>query len=176
MSKETDNKAVVGRWFTEFWGKNVNLSVVDEIAGDGNDVRRETADGANHALEKPSRGVRPHMQVRHLGDGEPIELGGQSLRKGEKVILWYISANRDESVFADADVFDVGRENARRHVAFGHGIHRCVGARLAEVQLCTLIEEIVARGIRIEPQGPAERLPSPFLHGFTHMPVRIVAG
>jgi cytochrome P450 len=105
-----------------------------------------------------------------------VELGGQSLRKGEKVILWYISANRDESVFADADVFDVGRESARRHVAFGHGIHRCVGARLAEIQLCTLIEEIVARGIRIEPQGPAERLPSPFLHGFTHMPVRIVAG
>jgi cytochrome P450 len=105
-----------------------------------------------------------------------VELGGQQLRAGEKVILWYISANRDESVFADAERFDVRRDNARRHVAFGHGIHRCVGARLAEIQLCTLIEEIVARGIRIEPQGEAERLASPFLHGFVHMPVRIVAG
>ena len=105
---------------------------------------------------------------------EDVELGGQTLRKGEKVILWYISANRDESVFPDAERFDVGRDNARRHVAFGHGIHRCVGARLAEIQLCTLIEEIVDRGIRIEPHGPAERLPSPFLHGFVHMPVRIV--
>lgn len=107
---------------------------------------------------------------------EDVELGGQKLRKGEKVILWYISANRDESVFPDAERFDVGRDNARRHVAFGHGIHRCVGARLAEIQLCTLIEEIVDRGIRIEPAGPAERLPSPFLHGFVHMPVRIVTG
>ena len=79
-------------------------------------------------------------------------------------------------MFPQADIFDVGRDNARRHVAFGHGIHRCVGARLAEIQLCTLIEEIVARGIRIEPQGAPERLASPFLHGFVHMPVRIVAG
>jgi cytochrome P450 len=105
-----------------------------------------------------------------------VELGGQQLRKGEKVILWYISANRDEGVFPDAERFDVGRANARRHVAFGHGIHRCVGARLAEIQLCTLIEEIVTRGIRVEPQGEAERLASPFLHGFVHMPVRIVPG
>ena len=107
---------------------------------------------------------------------EDVELGGQQLRQGEKVILWYISANRDESVFPDAERFDVGRANARRHVAFGHGIHRCVGARLAEIQLCTLIEEIVTRGIRIEPAGAAERLASPFLHGFVHMPVRIVPG
>ena len=105
-----------------------------------------------------------------------VELGGQQLKKGEKVILWYISANRDESVFPDAERFDVGRDNARRHVAFGHGIHRCVGARLAEIQLCTLIEEIVDRGITIEPAGDVERLASPFLHGFVHMPVRIVAG
>ena len=113
-----------------------------------------------------------HMRRTALCD---TVLGGQAIAKGEKVIMWYISGNRDESVFADAERFDVGRDNARRHVAFGHGIHRCVGARLAEIQLATLIEEIVERGVRIEMQGPPERLPSPFLHGFVHMPVRMEA-
>jgi cytochrome P450 len=75
--------------------------------------------------------------------------------------------------FKDAERFDVTRENARRHIAFGHGIHRCVGARLAEVQITALIEEIVQRGWRIEPQGTPTRLASPFLHGFTAMPVKI---
>jgi cytochrome P450 len=92
------------------------------------------------------------------------------------VIMWYISGNRDEAVFADAERFDVGRDNARRHVAFGHGIHRCVGARLAEIQLGALIEEILERGWRIEMQGKATRLPTPFLHGFSAMPVRVGAG
>ena len=102
-----------------------------------------------------------------------VELGGQLLREGEKVVMWYISGNRDGAVFADADRFDVGRANARRHVGFGHGIHRCVGARLAEIQLGVLIEEILDRGWRIAPQGEPTRLASPFLHGFTEMPVRI---
>ncbi len=102
------------------------------------------------------------------------ELAGQQLAKGDKVILWYISANRDESVFPDAEKFDVRRENARRHVGFGHGIHRCVGARLAEIQLATLIEEIIARNIRIDMQDVPTRLASPFLHGFTSMPVKIM--
>jgi cytochrome P450 len=101
-------------------------------------------------------------------------LGGQELKAGEKVVMWYISASRDEAVFKDAERFEVTRENARRHVSFGHGIHRCVGARLAEVQVATLIEEIVERGWRIEPRGKPTRLASPFLHGFTAMPVRIV--
>lgn len=111
-----------------------------------------------------------HMRRTALED---TELGGQVIRKGEKVVMWYISANRDERVFKDAERFDVSRENARRHLGFGHGIHRCVGARLAENQLAALIEEIVNRNIRIVPEGTAERLPSPFLHGFTSMPVRI---
>ena len=76
-------------------------------------------------------------------------------------------------MFPDAERFDVGRENARRHLGFGHGIHRCVGARLAEVQLASLIEEIVKRRFRVAPQGAPTRLASPFLHGFTAMPVKI---
>ena len=113
-----------------------------------------------------------HMRRTALAD---TELGGQTIRQGEKIVMWYISANRDERVFADAERFDVGRENARRHVGFGHGIHRCVGARLAESQLAMLIGELASRNWRIVPEGEASRLPSPFLHGFTSMPVRIEA-
>ncbi|MDC0886294.1 cytochrome P450 [Altererythrobacter sp.] len=102
-----------------------------------------------------------------------VELGGQHIPAGEKVIMWYISANRDEAVFEDADRYDVARANARRHLSFGHGIHRCVGARLAEIQIATVIEELVARNWRVVPQGTPTRLGSPFLHGFTEMPVRI---
>ena len=111
-----------------------------------------------------------HMRRTALED---TQLGGQTIRKGEKVVMWYISANRDEKMFPDAERFDVGRENARRHLSFGHGIHRCVGAKLAESQIATVIAEMVSRNIRVVPQGAPERLASPFLHGFTAMPVRI---
>ena len=113
-----------------------------------------------------------HMRRTALED---TELGGQTIRKGEKVVMWYISANRDDKVFPDSERFDVGRGNARRHLGFGHGIHRCVGAKLAEAQLASLIEEIVTRNIRIQPHGEPTRLASPFLHGFTAMPVQIAA-
>jgi cytochrome P450 len=113
-----------------------------------------------------------HMRRTALAD---TELGGQVIKQGEKVVMWYISANRDEAVFPDAERFDVGRANARRHLGFGHGIHRCVGAKLAENQLATLIGEIARRTIRIVPQGAPTRLASPFLHGFTQMPVKLEA-
>lgn len=111
-----------------------------------------------------------HMRRTALAD---TDLGGQRIRAGEKVVMWYISANRDETVFPDAKRFDVGRDNARRHIGFGHGIHRCVGARLAEVQLQAVIDQIVKLPGRIVPQGKPTRLASPFLHGFTAMPVKI---
>jgi cytochrome P450 len=112
-----------------------------------------------------------HMRRTCTAD---VMLGGQQLHKGDKVVMWYISANRDESVFDNAEQFDISRANARRHIGFGHGVHRCVGARLAEIQLATLFEEIVARNIRIELQGEPTRLASCFLHGYTEMPVRIM--
>ncbi len=113
-----------------------------------------------------------HMRRTCTAD---VSLGGQQLAKGDKVVMWYISANRDECVFPDAERFDVTRANARRHIGFGHGIHRCVGARLAEIQLATLIGEILDRDLRIEMLAPPTRMASPFLHGFTDMPVRIGA-
>lgn len=105
---------------------------------------------------------------------EDTELAGQRIGKGEKVVMWYISANRDERIFPDAERFDVARENARRHVGFGHGIHRCVGARLAEVQLHAVIEQMLKLPGKVVPQAKPTRLASPFLHGFTAMPVKIM--
>ncbi|MBX7500822.1 cytochrome P450 [Qipengyuania sp. YG27] len=161
----------------------------------GNDTTRNSMSGLVHALDlypeqldvlhgnlslvpnaaqEIIRWQSPVTHMRRTATRDTV-LAGQEIREGEKVVMWYISANRDESVFADAERFDVTRANARRHLAFGHGIHRCVGARLAEIQIGTLIEEVVARGWRIMRQGEPVRLASPFLHGFTEMPVRIEA-
>jgi cytochrome P450 len=139
------------------------------------DALRAMPDLIPNAAQEIIRWQSPvtHMRRTCLSD---TELGGQQLAKGDKVVLWYVSGNRDEGVFPDAERFDVRRTNARRHIGFGHGIHRCVGARLAEVQLATLIGEIVERGWNIEMQGAPTRLASPFLHGFTQMPVRITEG
>ena len=88
--------------------------------------------------------------------------------------MWYVSANRDESVFGDdADVFRVDRENARRHLAFGHGIHRCVGARLAELQVSILLEEMAKRRMRVNRVGEVERVAGCFVHGYRSMPVEL---
>jgi cytochrome P450 len=104
---------------------------------------------------------------------EDYELDGQFIRKGDKVVLWYISANRDESVFTEPDRLIVDRENARRHVSFGYGVHRCVGARLAELQLRILIEEMLKRRMRVHVTGKVERLRQNFIHGFSKAEVTV---
>jgi cytochrome P450 len=125
-----------------------------------------------NAAQEIVRWQSPVTHMRRTATRD-AELGGQTIRAGEKIVMWYISGNHDERVFPDPYRFDVGRENARRHVGFGHGIHRCVGARLAEIQLGVLIEELLDRAMIVTPDGEPERLASPFLHGFTAMPVRI---
>src|SRR3546814_8327188 len=103
---------------------------------------------------------------------EDTELGGRRIAKGDKVVLWYKSANRDEAVFPDGDRLDVRRPNARRHLSFGYGIHRCIGARLAELQLGILIEEMLARGIVVETLHAPQYVPSPFSSGYRKQLVR----
>jgi cytochrome P450 len=102
-----------------------------------------------------------------------VELHGQQIREGDKLVLWYISANRDESVFDDADRVIVDRPNARRHLAFGHGIHRCVGARLAELQVGVLLEEMAKRRLRPNVLREPERVAACFVHGYKKMPVEL---
>lgn len=111
-----------------------------------------------------------HMRRNALTD---TELGGKQIKKGDKVIMWYISGNRDESVFPDADRLIIDRRNARAHVAFGFGIHRCMGNRLAEMQLRVLWEEIMKRFRHVELAGDVVRLPNNFIRGIKDVPVRL---
>ncbi|OAO00756.1 cytochrome [Sphingomonadales bacterium EhC05] len=110
-----------------------------------------------------------HMRRTAVAD---VELNGKQIKKGDKLALWYNSGNRDETVFPDGDKWDVTRENSRRHLSFGYGIHRCLGARLAELQLQVLIEEMVKRNMDVKLEGAPERIPSCFTHGFHKMLVK----
>lgn len=111
-----------------------------------------------------------HMRRTALQD---YELGGQQIKAGDKVVMWYLSGNRDESVFPDADRLIIDRPNARSHVSFGFGVHRCMGNRLAEMQLRVLWEEIMARFHTVEVVGAVERLPNNFIRGIKDVPVRL---
>jgi len=113
-----------------------------------------------------------HMRRTALQD---VELGGQHIKQGDKVVMWYLSGNRDESVFPDADQLIIDRPNARAHVSFGFGVHRCMGNRLAEMQLRVLWEEIMKRFHTVEVVGDVQRLPNNFIRGIKDIPVRLHA-
>jgi cytochrome P450 len=120
--------------------------------------------------------IRYHTPVLHMRRTarNDVELAGRRIAKGDKVVMWYISGNRDESKIECADEFIVDRARPRQHLAFGAGIHRCVGDRLAEQQLRILWEEILQRDLRFEIMGPPKRLHSNFIRGIRALPVRIV--
>jgi cytochrome P450 len=101
------------------------------------------------------------------------ELGGKQIKKGDKLAMWYLSGNRDASAISEPDRFIVDRERPRQHLSFGFGIHRCVGNRLAELQLKILWEEILRRFERIEVVGEPIRVRSAFVRGFSKLPVRV---
>ena len=97
---------------------------------------------------------------------------GKRIRAGDKVVMWYISANRDDAHYTEPDRFDVSRREAR-HLAFGIGTHFCVGSRLAELQLRCLWEEVLARGMRLELLSEPQRLRSCVINGFVTFQVQI---
>jgi cytochrome P450 len=101
------------------------------------------------------------------------ELGEKKIKKGDKVVMWYVSGNRDESVIDRADEFIIDRENAKQHLSFGWGVHFCMGSRLAEMQLRILWEEILVRFREVEVVGEPVRVRSNFVKGFTELPVRV---
>ena len=113
-----------------------------------------------------------HMRRTAVAD---IEIGGKRIREGEKVVMWYISGNRDEAAIEQPDRFIIDRKRPRQHLSFGFGIHRCVGNRLAEMQLTILWEEILQRFPRIEVMGPPQRAYSNLLRSINSLPVRIPA-
>ena len=102
-------------------------------------------------------------------------LGGQRIRKGDKVVMWYVSGNRDEEVIEHADEFIIDRARARHHISFGFGIHRCMGNRLAEMQLRIVWEEILARFHTVEVSGAPQRVRSSFVRVYERLPVRLHA-
>jgi len=111
-----------------------------------------------------------HMRRTALADAE---LGGKQIKKGDKVVMWYLAGNRDAQAIDNPDQFIIDRARPRQHLAFGFGIHRCVGNRLAEMQLKILCEAILARFPSIEVMGEPTRVRSNFVRGYTHLPVRI---
>ncbi|MBL4865031.1 MAG: cytochrome P450, partial [Pseudomonadales bacterium] len=101
-------------------------------------------------------------------------LGGKHIKKGEKVIMWYVSGNRDEEAIDRPYEFIIDRERPRHHLSFGFGIHRCMGNRLAEMQLRIVWEEILKRFEKVEIMGKPERTYNNFIRGYTKLPVRLI--
>ena len=119
--------------------------------------------------------IRWHTPVTHMRRTavKDYELAGKQMREGDKVVMWYISANHDETVFENPERIILDRANARRHLAFGHGVHRCVGARLGELQIGVLMEEMAKRRLRPNVNGPVEFTDSCFIHGVRSLPVEL---
>lgn len=111
-----------------------------------------------------------HMRRTAVSD---TQIGDKIIKAGDKVVMWYLSGNRDDEAIENPDSFDIDRKRPRQHLSFGFGIHRCVGNRLAEMQLRVLWEEILNRYPVIEVVGQAKRSHSNFVHGYESLPVKI---
>ncbi len=159
----------------------------------GNDTTRNSLSGGVYALNRfpdqfeklrqnpslipnmVSEIIRWQTPLAHMRRTAAVdtELAGKRIGKGDRVVMWYVSGNRDETVFDDADKLIIDRPNARQHVSFGFGVHRCMGNRLAEMQLRIVWEEILARFRDVEVVGEPVRVCSNFVHGYARMPVRL---
>jgi cholest-4-en-3-one 26-monooxygenase len=122
------------------------------------------------AVEEMLRWVTPVIHFRRTATKD-VTLRGKEIKENDKVVLFYSSANRDEEVFADGNVFDVARK-PNDHVAFGIGQHSCLGLNLARLEIRVMFEELLNRMPDIELDGPVRRLRSNFINGIKAMPVK----
>ena len=132
---------------------------------------------ANHDLipnmvAEITRWQTPLAYMRRTANND-CEVGGKQIKAGDQMLMWYVSGNRDEDFFERGEELIIDRANARQHLSFGFGIHRCMGNRLAEMQLRVLWEEIMKRFEKIEVVGDVERTFSSFVKGYTALPVRV---
>jgi cytochrome P450 len=161
----------------------------------GNDTTRNTISGSVFELNRNpdqydklranpdlipsmvSETIRYQTPLAHMARTatKDTEVSGKMIREGDRVAMWYISGNRDESKIANPDAYDIERERPRQHLSFGFGVHRCVGNRVAEMQLTIIWEEILKRFPEIRVAGEHERSHSNFFHGFETLPVVIPA-
>ncbi|MEY8204518.1 MAG: cytochrome P450 [Bermanella sp.] len=173
----------------EFLG-NIMLLIVG-----GNDTTRNSLTGGILAINKypdefekikKNPGLIPNMvpeiirwqtplsHMRRIAT-QDVELGGKTIKKGDKVVMWYASGNRDERVIDNPDAFIVDRPKARHHLSFGFGIHRCMGNRLAEMQIRITWEEILKRFEKIEVMKEPSYVKSNFVKGYTELLVKLTA-
>ncbi|SES03206.1 Cytochrome P450 [Streptomyces sp. yr375] len=131
----------------------------------------ERSDLLDSALNEIFRWTSTNAYVQRTARTD-LEIGGQRIAAGESVTLWNVSANFDEAVFERPDLFDVARE-PNRHLAFGSGPHRCIGQNAAWLEIKILLEELLARRMRLTVAGPVRRLRSNFMLGPTSLPVRV---
>lgn len=170
---------------SEFLGNVLMLIVA------GNDTTRNSITGGVHALNlfpKEAEKVRnnhdliPNMVAEIIRWQTPLAymrrtalvdtlLGDKQIKAGEKLLMWYASGNMDEEVFPDPTRFDVNRENAKKHISFGNGIHKCMGAKLSEMQLNVLWQEIYKAGLSIQVVDDPVMIDSPFTKGYVSLDV-----
>ncbi|MDA9400940.1 MULTISPECIES: cytochrome P450 [Bradyrhizobium] len=138
---------------------------------------RKLTDNPKLVSSAVSEIIRYQTPIAHMRRTAAVDsvVGGKQIRKGDKVVMWYISGNRDEEIIENANSFVIDRKNVRQHLSFGFGIHRCLGRHLAELQLRVLWEEILQAGLEIQVVGEPERIASNFVHGYSALPVRIEA-
>ena len=189
LANSPDTKNMVSENLMEFLGNLILL-----IVG-GNDTTRNSISGSVYFLNqfpseyeklKDDLSLIPSLVSETIRYQTPLThmvrrvkkdtvFKGKTMKKGDKVVLWYVSGNRDESAIENADQFIIDRKNPRHHISFGFGIHRCMGNRLAEMQLRIVWEEIMKRFERIEVLSEPKRPYSNLIKGYTEMQVRLHA-